>query len=151
MENGQILSHLTNMDYNYIFNPRSSKASTSPKHFNQTTMNYYISVLKKYAVFNGRASRAEYWYFALFNAIITLALGLIEVVLNIGITTNESVLANIYQLAVLIPAITVGIRRMHDVDKSGWFLLIPIYSFILAVTEGTRGKNKYDPNPKIIE
>ena len=57
-------------------------------------------------------------------------------------------IANIYQLAILIPSIAVGVRRMHDVNKSGWFLLIPIYNFILAITDGTKGNNTYGPDPK---
>lgn len=102
-------------------------------------MNYYISVLKKYAVFSGRAKRAEYWYFLLFNVIVVIILGSIN-----------STLLSIYQSAVIIPAIAVGIRRMHDVNKSGWFLIIPVYNFILVLTDGTRGDNKYGSNPKDI-
>jgi uncharacterized membrane protein YhaH (DUF805 family) len=54
-------------------------------------------------------------------------------------------------LAVLIPSIAVGVRRMHDVGKSGWFLLIPIYNLILALSEGEKGDNKYGPDPKVVE
>ena len=56
-------------------------------------------------------------------------------------------LANLYSLAVLVPSIAVGVRRMHDVGKSGWFLLIPIYNLILAVTEGEKGENEYGQEP----
>jgi uncharacterized membrane protein YhaH (DUF805 family) len=114
-------------------------------------MNYYLTVLKKYAVFSGRARRAEYWYFVLFNIIIAFGLGIIEGLSGIASETDESVLASIYQLAIFIPSIAVGVRRMHDVNKSGWFLLIPIYNFILAVTDGTKGDNKYGPDPKATE
>ncbi len=114
-------------------------------------MTYYISVLKKYAVSNGRARRAEYWYFFLFNMIIAFALGFIEGVSGIATETDNSILVGIYQLAILTPSIAVGIRRMHDVNKSGWFLLIPIYNFILAVTDGTKGDNKYGSDPKAVE
>lgn len=111
-------------------------------------MNYYLLVLKKYAVFSGRSRRAEYWYFALFNFIVASLLGLIEGVLGIAPGTDESLLANIYQLAVFIPSIAVAIRRMHDVNKSGWFLLIPIYNLILLVTDGSKGDNEYGSDPK---
>jgi uncharacterized membrane protein YhaH (DUF805 family) len=57
-------------------------------------------------------------------------------------------IASIYSIAVLIPGIAVAIRRMHDVGKSGWFILIPIYNLILAVTEGQRGPNEYGEDPK---
>ena len=59
-----------------------------------------------------------------------------------------SLLGTIYRLGVIIPSIAVGIRRMHDVGKSGWFLLIPIYNFILAVSDGEVGENQYGSDPK---
>jgi len=106
-------------------------------------MNYYVSVLMQYAVFRGRASRAEYWYFFLFNVVIIFVLHLIDFI-GIGVAeTSGKVFINLYQVAVLTPYIAVSVRRMHDVNKSGWFLLIPFYNFILAVTEGTKGSNKY--------
>jgi uncharacterized membrane protein YhaH (DUF805 family) len=114
-------------------------------------MNYYLTVLKKYAVFSGRARRAEYWYFALFNIIIVFGLAFVEGLLEIASDTDESIFAWIYQLAVFIPNLAVGVRRMHDVDKSGWFLFIPIYSVILTIMDGTKGDNKYGPDPKKVE
>ena len=54
----------------------------------------------------------------------------------------------IYIFAVMIPSLAVAVRRMHDVGKSGWYMLIPIYSFILAITEGEKGTNQYGPDPK---
>ncbi|MFH1867770.1 MAG: DUF805 domain-containing protein [Candidatus Omnitrophota bacterium] len=111
-------------------------------------MNWYLVVLKKYAVFKGRARRKEYWMFALFNLIIAFVLGLIEAIIGINSGSKESLLGNIYSLAVLVPTIAVGIRRMHDVNKSGWFLLIPIYNFILAIKEGDEGDNRFGPDPK---
>ena len=107
-------------------------------------MNYYLKVLQNYATFGGRARRSEYWYFALFNVIISFVLGFI------GGMMGTTVLSNIYSLAVLIPSIAVGVRRMHDVGKSGWFLLIPIYNLILAFTEGTKGENEYGADPKAV-
>lgn len=57
-------------------------------------------------------------------------------------------ISTVYSLAVLVPSIAVAVRRMHDVNKSGWFILIPIYNLILAVTEGDKGSNQYGPDPK---
>ena len=111
--------------------------------------NYYISVIKKYTVFNGRASRAEYWYFYLINVLISFLLVFLEIATGIGARNGENPLNTLYQLFVLLPSIAVGIRRMHDVNKSGWFLLIPIYSFILAVSSGTKGENRFGPDPKL--
>nr|WP_297309504.1 DUF805 domain-containing protein [uncultured Flavobacterium sp.] len=105
-------------------------------------MNYYLKVLQNYANFNGRARRSEYWYFYLFNLIIAIILGFI------GILINSTILSNIYSLVVLIPGIAVAIRRMHDVGKSGWYILIPIYNLILACTDGDKGPNEYGEDPK---
>lgn len=113
-------------------------------------MNYYTGPLKKYAVFNGRAGREEYWYFVLFNFIIVFVLGLIEGLSGIAPESDDSIFANIYSLAVLIPSIAVGVRRMHDIDKSGWYILIPLYDLILAIRNGTEGDNKYGSDPKRI-
>ena len=105
-------------------------------------MNYYLKVLQNYATFSGRARRSEYWYFVLFNVIISIALGFIGGMMGI------SILSSIYSLAILVPSIAVGVRRMHDVGKSGWFLLIPIYNLILACTDGVKGENEYGADPK---
>ena len=102
-------------------------------------MNYYLEVLKKYAEFDGRARRSEYWYFVLFSTIISIVL--------VAVLKSE-LLGNIYSLAVLVPSIAVAIRRMHDVGKSGWYCLIPIYNLILAFTAGDVGPNQYGPDPK---
>ena len=113
-------------------------------------MNWYLEVLKKYAVFSGRARRKEYWMFFLFNLIIAFVLGFIEGIVGIAMESGQSVLATIYQLAVLIPSIAVGVRRMHDTDHSGWWLLVPIVNLVFAVREGTRGDNRFGSDPKAI-
>lgn len=110
-------------------------------------MNYYLSVLKKYATFNGRARRSEYWYFFLFNCVIAFVLGFLEGLISI----ETPILSSIYSLAVLIPGIAVAIRRMHDVGKSGWFVLVPIYNLILACSNGEVGENEFGPDPKVDE
>jgi uncharacterized membrane protein YhaH (DUF805 family) len=104
-------------------------------------MNYYLTVLQKYAEFNGRASRSEYWYFILYNFLISLAIGVVAGLIKLPI------LGTLYSFAVLLPGIAVGIRRMHDVDKSGWYILIPFYNLYLACMEGTRGDNQYGEDP----
>lgn len=113
-------------------------------------MNYYLSVLKKYAVFSGRARRAEYWYFILFNMIISIVLGIID-----GVIGSGGILGGIYPLAVLIPSIAVSVRRLHDTNHSGWWLLISLLPFIGAiillvflVRDSQPGQNQYGPNPK---
>jgi len=111
-------------------------------------LHWYTDVLRKYAVFDGRAGRPEYWWFTLANTIISIVL---DVVIrgNVG-----QVLGAIYALAVLLPSIGVTIRRLHDTNRSGWWILvvlIPIVGWIwlivLLVLAGDRGPNRYGPPP----
>ena len=101
-------------------------------------MNYYKEALRKYKQFSGRANRTEYWYFVLFNSLISIGFSILDSILGI-----DKILETIYSLAVLIPSIAIGVRRMHDVNKSGWFLIIPIYNIVLALRKSTEGDNKY--------
>ena len=98
---------------------------------------YYLNAFQNYANFSGRARRAEYWYFLLAHYIVLLILGV-----------AFAPLAGIYYLGALIPLIAVGVRRMHDTGKSGWFLLIPFYNLILLFSAGDEGVNEYGPDPK---
>ena len=114
-------------------------------------MNWYIAVLKKYAVFSGRAGRTEYWMFVLFNFIFSLAASLIGV-LTFGILYIVSIA---YGIAVFVPALAVGVRRLHDIGKSGWYWFIiliplagPIWFLVLMCTDSQPGDNQYGPNPK---
>jgi len=117
-------------------------------------MNWYLGVLKKYAVFNGRAQRAEYWYFVLFNAIISIVLTMLDAVFGTLSPSGIGLLSGIYSLAVFIPYIAVGARRLHDIGKSGWWqliALIPIVGAILLIVwyaTDSKEDNQYGPNPK---
>jgi uncharacterized membrane protein YhaH (DUF805 family) len=104
---------------------------------------WYMIVMKKYAVFEGRARRKEYWMFFLCNFLIGIVLGVIE-----QATGLQGILSNIYNLAVFIPSIAVGIRRMHDSDHSGWWFIVPIAGLIFLFYDGTRGENRFGPDPK---
>jgi uncharacterized membrane protein YhaH (DUF805 family) len=102
-------------------------------------------ILERYAQFTGRAGRAEFWWYFLANIIVYIVLNIL-----IAISSIFWVLYVIYALAVLIPGIAVGIRRLHDTDKSGWWLLIsliPLVGIIVLIvfwaTEGTPGPNRY--------
>lgn len=108
-------------------------------------------VVDNYANFNGRARRSEYWYFVLVNLIISIVLGLTDGFLGLFIGPEENgrgILGTISSLIFLIPSIAVAARRMHDVGKSGWYMLIPIYNLVLACTPGEQGKNEYGQDPK---
>ena len=119
-------------------------------------MNWYLEVLKKYAVFGGRARRKEYWFFVLFNFIFAVVLAFIDGMTGtFNAETGIGVLSGIYGLAVFIPGIAVTIRRLHDTDRIGWWLLIcfipligAIWLFVLMVIDGTPGQNQYGPDPK---
>jgi uncharacterized membrane protein YhaH (DUF805 family) len=113
-------------------------------------VNWYLDVLKKYAVFTGRARRKEYWMFVLFSVIVTVVLSIVE-----GIVGLQGVLSGLYGLAVLIPSIAVGVRRLHDTGRSGWWILIglvPLVGIIVLivffVADSQPGANQYGPNPK---
>lgn len=104
-------------------------------------------LVQKYCDFSGRARRSEYWYFALFNSIISWLVSLIF--------KNTNVVSIIVSLALLLPGLGVCVRRLHDLNKSGWKLLlalIPLVGAIILIVwfckEGTAGPNQYGPDPK---
>jgi uncharacterized membrane protein YhaH (DUF805 family) len=119
-------------------------------------MNWFLKALKKYAVFEGRARRKEYWFFILFYMIIVFVLALIDGVTgNINEETGLGPFSGIFILAMIIPSISVTIRRLHDTDRSGWWWLIPlipligaIVIFVFMVLDGTSGQNQYGSDPK---
>jgi len=115
-------------------------------------MNWYLEVLKKYAVFSGRARRKEFWMFALFYVIFAIVAGILDKVL-----TGKSILGTIYTLAMIVPSLAVTVRRLHDIGKSGLFILINlipcigwIWAIVLACTDSQPGENQYGPNPKEV-
>ncbi|NBB77904.1 MAG: DUF805 domain-containing protein [Verrucomicrobia bacterium] len=119
-------------------------------------MNWYLQAFKSYAVFSGRSRRKEYWYFFLFNFIISFVLGFIDGI--VGTFSQEAgigLLGGIYSLAVLIPGIAVSVRRLHDTERSGWWLLIALVPIIGAIVllvfmvqDSQAGANKFGENPK---
>ena len=119
-------------------------------------MNWFIQALKKYAVFSGRARRKEYWFFVLFYIIIAIVLVMIDSMAGtISATTGMGLLSGIFALAMFIPGLAVGIRRLHDINKSGWWILIglipfigPLILIIFALMAGTAGDNEYGADPK---
>jgi uncharacterized membrane protein YhaH (DUF805 family) len=124
----------------------------------EQNMNWYLEVLKKYAVFDGRARRKEFWMFFLFNIIISIVLGIIDgVVGTTGAAGSIGLLGGLYGLAVLIPGIAVAVRRLHDTSRSGWWILIVlvplagvIILIIFMVQDGTPGENQFGKNPKMV-
>lgn len=121
-------------------------------------MNWYLAVLKNYAGFSGRARRKEYWMFALFNTIFFIVAMILDNVLGTAIEgVGYGLFYFLYTLAVLIPGLAVSVRRLHDIGKSGWMILIVlipiigwIWLLVLMVTDSNPGENQYGPNPKEI-
>jgi uncharacterized membrane protein YhaH (DUF805 family) len=134
----------------------------------RTEMDWYLMAWRKYAEFDGRSRRTEYWMFALFNFLILIALGVLG---GVGVAISQDtggilfIPLVIYFLAILIPSLAVGVRRLHDTGKSGWLLLlfmvlgfIPIVGFIASIVQivilcqdSDPGMNEYGPSPKYPE
>lgn len=125
-------------------------------------MSWYIKVLKKYAEFNGRARRKEYWMFTLINVIISFGIVFIGVIFG-SISGNDftggafGVIYFLYVLAVLIPGLAVTVRRLHDTGRSGWWFLIGLVPFVgtiillvFMVMDSDPGENIYGANPKNV-
>ncbi len=119
-------------------------------------MSWYLKVLKKYAVFSGRARRMEYWMFVLVSALISVGLMIVEYASGMEIDwLGYGPLTLLYSLFVLIPGLAVSVRRLHDIDKTGWWVLIglipvigTIVLIIFTVRGGNPGDNRYGSNPK---
>ncbi|MGW7452197.1 DUF805 domain-containing protein [Streptomyces sp. NPDC054787] len=116
-------------------------------------MHYYTDVLKKYADFSGRARRQEYWMFFLFNLAALIIVAILDNVIG-----TYPVLYLIYAVAVFLPGLAVGVRRLHDTGKSGWWMLISfvpliggIWLIVLMASEGHAQPNQYGPNPKALQ
>jgi len=119
-------------------------------------MNWYLTVLKNYTGFEGRARREEYWMFFLINIIISIVLVVIDSKTGLlNHVTGYGLFSGIYMLGVLLPSIAVSMRRLHDTGRSGWWLLISfipligvVVLFIFMVLDSHAADNQYGPNPK---
>jgi uncharacterized membrane protein YhaH (DUF805 family) len=116
--------------------------------------------LKRYAEFSGRSRRKEYWMFVLLTFGLYIVAAIIDGILGLGGSIGGAYgpLMLIVALGLLVPSIAVGIRRLHDLDKSGWWLLIALIPFVggivllvFFVMEGTRGPNRFGADPKAGE
>ncbi len=119
-------------------------------------MNWYLKCLKQYVDFGGRARRSEYWMFFLFYIIFAIVAVVLDNVLGIASPLiGYGPIYGLFVLAMLLPALGVTARRLHDIGKSGWMILIgiipiigAIWLLILTVKDGTPGENQYGLNPK---
>jgi uncharacterized membrane protein YhaH (DUF805 family) len=99
--------------------------------------NAITACFSKYATFSGRATRSEYWYFYLFTIIAYVAGAILDSI------SGTQYIQYVLTVPLWIPQISAGVRRIHDVGKSGWLILIPIYNFILLCSASNPGTNKY--------
>lgn len=119
-------------------------------------MKWYIKVIQNYVNFKGRARRTEYWMFALFNSIFMLSAVMFDNLLDIVFyDAVYGPIYFIYSLLVLLPSLAVAVRRLHDIGKSGWYLLLSlipivgqIWLIVLLAQDGEPSLNLYGPNPK---
>ena len=127
-------------------------------------MKYYLKALKNYAVFNGRATRSELWFFILFNFIFAIIAAVLDNIFGTTFPIMDSpywhlpweygYIYMVYCIFIILPSLALEVRRLHDVGKSGWFILISliplvgaIWLLILFCTKGNSGDNNYGPDP----
>ena len=119
-------------------------------------MNWYLKALKNYVGFSGRARRKEYWMYTLFTIIFMVIAYMIDHWLGLASERNGyGPVYGLYALATFLPSLAVTVRRLHDTDRSGWWALIglipllgAIVLLVFMVLEGTRGSNRFGPDPK---
>jgi uncharacterized membrane protein YhaH (DUF805 family) len=112
---------------------------------------------QKYADFNGRARRSEYWFFVLFYAIVRIVANIIDSIIGTrDFAGNNGLLGILVALALLVPGLAVGVRRLHDTGRSGWWLLIALIPLVGAIVllvffvQDSHADNQYGPNPKAV-
>ena len=122
-------------------------------------MSWFVSAVKKYAVFSGRARRKEFWFFYLFYLIFSLAAIIVDSVLgteySVAETASIGLFSSVYVIAMMLPTFAVLARRLHDIGRSGWWILIglipiigAIVLLIFTVRDSQEGENRFGPNPK---
>ena len=122
-------------------------------------MNWYLTAVTKFADFEGRARRKEYWFFMLFYFVfLALAVVLDKALGTLSTEPEIGLFSCIFGLAMFVPSIAVTVRRLHDTDRSGWWYLIgfipivgPIWLMVLMVFDGQAGENRFGPDPKLGE
>ena len=131
-------------------------------------MEWMLMPLKRYAEFSGRSRRKEYWMWFLFLIIVTIITTYLDILFGLGgsatgtqegasvsFNVNFGLITILFMLAVFLPNLAVGVRRLHDLDKSGWMILIgliplfgALYLLFLFTQPGTVGPNRFGPDPK---
>ncbi|MBB1292097.1 MULTISPECIES: DUF805 domain-containing protein [unclassified Pseudoalteromonas] len=114
-------------------------------------MEHYMNALRSYADFSGRSRRKAYWMFVLFNTIFSIVCNAVDSLLG------TMFIGTIYSLALLIPGLSAGARRLHDTNRSGWWQLlwlVPVIGWIVLIVfyaqNSQEGENDHGPNPKEV-
>ena len=130
-------------------------------------MSWYLKVLKQYIRFNGRARRQEYWYFQIIHWLIIVSFGIVFSLMTDFLGIPESIAEklimpffSIYFFGTILPSLAVTIRRLHDTNRSGWWILLNLLNFIpflgslilfvFLVQDSQPGRNRFGRNPKEI-
>jgi uncharacterized membrane protein YhaH (DUF805 family) len=118
-------------------------------------MYWYIAVWRNWLDFSGRARRKEFWVFTLINILVSLVLAIADSVIGVKDHDGTGVLDGIYSICAFIPSLSVNFRRLHDIGRSAWWLLLAflpiigwIVLFVFSVMDSQPGPNRYGPNPK---
>ena len=118
-------------------------------------MKEFVDVFKKTFDFSGRSRRKEFWLFVLFTTLISIALSFVDAIAGLELTEDLGVLGGLFSLLIIIPSISVTVRRLHDIGRSGWWFLlafVPIIGwitlFIFNLLDSQSGTNAYGPSPK---
>lgn len=120
-------------------------------------MVWYLEALRKWAQFDGRSSRKAYWMFVLINLLVSLTLVIVDLMIQARIPTYPRAVSVLYGLAMLVPSIAAGVRRLHDTSRSGWWflmILVPIVGLLILLfffaRQGQPGENAYGPEPTSV-
>ncbi len=105
---------------------------------------YATMPFKRYADFSGRARRKEFWFFILGYVLVGFVLGILSAISS----TLGGILTAVFYLGVMVPYLAVAVRRMHDTDRSGWWVIVPIANLVFACMEGQRSANRFGTDPK---
>lgn len=121
-------------------------------------MDWYFKVLRNYIGFSGRARRKEYWMFILVNLVLTGVLSILDNMSGLSVAGEKGVLTTLYGLLIFLPYWAVQFRRLHDTDRSAWWLLllaIPVVGWVVLLIfncqSGTQGVNKFGRDPKAMD
>ncbi|MGZ5043338.1 MAG: DUF805 domain-containing protein [Methylobacter sp.] len=130
---------------------RNEAEFTSSESWAWNDSRWYLDIIQQYAVFSGRTGRKAYWMFVLYNFIVTFAISSVGHFLDVSLGSGSKLSEGLnifYNLGIFFPGTAAAVRRMHDVGRSGWWILFPVINVVFLCTKGHAGENKYGHDPK---